>query len=61
MGNWFIEAMVYYAIGMTIFLLRIYHRSRRVGLRGYRGDDYMAILAMIIYTARCSLFKSDCT
>ncbi|KAK1722269.1 uncharacterized protein BDZ83DRAFT_432771 [Colletotrichum acutatum] len=37
------EVWAWYAIGVFIILLRFAVRIRTVGIRGFRGDDYLAL------------------
>ncbi|KAK2054081.1 hypothetical protein LY76DRAFT_465759, partial [Colletotrichum caudatum] len=39
-----------YAIGVFVILLRYAVRIRTVGVAGFRGDDYLALLYLALYT-----------
>ncbi|KAK6066309.1 hypothetical protein SCUP234_11103 [Seiridium cupressi] len=45
------ECLAWYSIGTLVILLRFITRLRIVGLAGFRGDDYLAILYLLLYTA----------
>ena len=46
--GWAIELWVEYAVGVLIILLRICTRTLLVGgVRGWQGDDYLIILALV--------------
>ncbi|GJC79731.1 hypothetical protein ColLi_02569 [Colletotrichum liriopes] len=40
----------WYAIGVFIILLRLAVRVRTVGIRGFRGDDYLALPYLALYS-----------
>ncbi|KAK9800066.1 hypothetical protein SCARD494_01859 [Seiridium cardinale] len=44
------ECLAWYSIGILVILLRFITRLRIVGLAGFRGDDYLAILYLLLYT-----------
>ncbi|ORY61753.1 uncharacterized protein BCR38DRAFT_495595 [Pseudomassariella vexata] len=44
------EVWTWYAIGVTVILLRFAVRIRIFGIRGLQGDDYLSILAFVLYT-----------
>ncbi|KAF2126432.1 hypothetical protein P153DRAFT_346150 [Dothidotthia symphoricarpi CBS 119687] len=45
-----IETWTLYAFGTIIFMLRIFVRTRMVGIAGFRVDDYTIFFAWICYT-----------
>ncbi|KAI1841658.1 hypothetical protein JX266_012123 [Neoarthrinium moseri] len=45
------ECLGWYGAGVLIIILRYATRLRTVGLAGFRGDDYLAFLYLILYTA----------
>ncbi|KAH9895358.1 hypothetical protein F4778DRAFT_746435 [Xylariomycetidae sp. FL2044] len=45
------ECFAWYAIGVITIILRYVTRIRTVGISGFRGDDYLALLYLILYTA----------
>lgn len=45
-----IEEWVEMAIGMFVILLRLYARTRAVGFRKWQGDDYLSIVALVLWT-----------
>ncbi|KAF2008696.1 hypothetical protein BU24DRAFT_381647 [Aaosphaeria arxii CBS 175.79] len=45
------EVWSWFAVGVTVILLRYIVRIRAVGFRGFQGDDYIAILSLALYTA----------
>ncbi|KAF2764940.1 hypothetical protein EJ03DRAFT_370072, partial [Teratosphaeria nubilosa] len=45
------EVWILYAIGLLVLGLRFAVRIRSVGLKGWQGDDYMAIIVIFCYTA----------
>ncbi|KAH6652430.1 hypothetical protein BKA67DRAFT_573979 [Truncatella angustata] len=44
------ECFAWYTVGVLVILLRFATRVRTVGLSGFRGDDYLAILYIALYT-----------
>ncbi|CAO2650809.1 Nn.00g091060.m01.CDS01 [Neocucurbitaria sp. VM-36] len=50
-----VELWTLYALGVSFTILRTYARLVAVGLRELRPDDYLIWLAILIYTAQCSL------
>lgn len=44
------EEWALYALGALVILVRFAVRLRTVGLRGFQGDDYMAILVLAFFT-----------
>jgi hypothetical protein len=44
------EAWTEYGIGVLILLLRYYARWKVVGFRGWQGDDWFAVLALVFWT-----------
>ncbi|KAL0942842.1 uncharacterized protein CTRU02_200728 [Colletotrichum truncatum] len=44
------EVWAWYAIGVFVILLRYAVRLRTVGIRGFRGDDWLALPYLILYT-----------
>ncbi|KZL68578.1 cation diffusion facilitator 1 protein, partial [Colletotrichum incanum] len=44
------EVWAWYAIGVFIILLRFAVRIRTVGIRGFRGDDYLALPYLALYS-----------
>ncbi|KAI0176845.1 hypothetical protein BJ166DRAFT_9357 [Pestalotiopsis sp. NC0098] len=44
------ECMAWYGFGVLIIMLRYATRIRTVGLRGFRGDDYLALVYLFLYT-----------
>lgn len=46
------EAWVEYGIGTLILLLRYFARWKAVGFKGWQGDDYFAVLALVFWTVR---------
>jgi hypothetical protein len=45
------ECAVWYSTGVLVIFLRFATRIRTVGLAGFRGDDYLCILYLALYTA----------
>ncbi|KAI0470990.1 hypothetical protein GGR56DRAFT_124589 [Xylariaceae sp. FL0804] len=45
------ECFAWYTIGVLVIILRYVTRIRTVGFAGFRGDDYLAILYLALYTA----------
>ncbi|QDS72931.1 hypothetical protein FKW77_008134 [Venturia effusa] len=41
---------IMYAIGMSIVSLRFYSQIRRSGIRGFKADDYVMVVAVMFYT-----------
>ncbi|KAJ3479154.1 hypothetical protein NLG97_g8389 [Lecanicillium saksenae] len=50
-----VELWTLYAVGLSATILRTYGRTRAVGLRGLRADDYLVWVGVIFYTAQTSL------
>ncbi|KAF1958356.1 hypothetical protein CC80DRAFT_534123 [Byssothecium circinans] len=50
-----VELWTLYAFGVSFTILRTYARVVAVGFRELRADDYLIWLAVLIYTAQCSL------
>ena len=48
--SWFYESIAEYAIGMVIFFLRIYARTRLVGVKGWKGDDKIIFVSMACWS-----------
>jgi hypothetical protein len=44
------EVWALYGLGMIILLLRFAVRIRTVGIRGFQGDDFFALLVIAFYT-----------
>lgn len=44
-----IEEWVEMAIGMFVILLRLYARTRAVGVRKWQGGDYLGIVALVLW------------
>ncbi|BDD56231.1 hypothetical protein MPDQ_005603 [Monascus purpureus] len=49
------EAWIEYGIGVFVLLVRFFARWRIVGLKGWQGDDYFALLVLIFWTAEVSM------
>lgn len=49
------EAWIEYGIGVFVLLVRFFARWRIVGLKGWQGDDYFALLVLIFWTVSLSL------
>lgn len=45
------EVWALFGVGVAIFTVRFIVRLRTVGLRGFQGDDYMALVVLACYTA----------
>ena len=45
-----IEAWTEYGIGTVILMLRYFARWKTVGFKGWQGDDYFAIGALVFWT-----------
>ncbi|GLA37342.1 hypothetical protein AnigIFM63309_004255 [Aspergillus niger] len=52
-----IEEWVEMAIGMFVILLRLYARTRAVGVRKWQGDDYLGIVALVLWVTEVFMFK----
>jgi hypothetical protein len=44
------EAWIEFSIGISIVILRLFARWKLVGFKGWRGDDYMSIVAALFWT-----------
>lgn len=44
-----IETWTLFALGIIIIILKIFSRTRMVGVAGYCGDDYMVFFAWVRY------------
>ena len=44
------EAWIEYGLGTLVLLLRYFARWKTVGFKGYQGDDYFALVALIFWT-----------
>ncbi|KXX83469.1 hypothetical protein MMYC01_200075 [Madurella mycetomatis] len=51
------EAWTEYGIGVIILLLRYFARWKIVGFRGWQGDDYFAVLALVFWTAELCMLE----
>ncbi|KAK4108571.1 hypothetical protein N656DRAFT_761243 [Canariomyces notabilis] len=51
------EAWTEYGIGVLILLLRYYARWKVVGFRGWQGDDWFAVLALVFWTAELCMLE----
>ncbi|KAI1339081.1 hypothetical protein F5Y15DRAFT_93416 [Xylariaceae sp. FL0016] len=45
------ECFAWYVIGTVVIILRYVTRIRTVGFRGFRGDDYLAVVYLALYSA----------
>ncbi|ETS77326.1 hypothetical protein PFICI_11200 [Pestalotiopsis fici W106-1] len=45
-----VEGWVEWSLGVAIILLRLYARWKAVGFKGWKGDDYFSVLALILWT-----------
>ncbi|GAT31225.1 hypothetical protein RIB2604_04100360 [Aspergillus luchuensis] len=52
-----IEEWVEMAIGMFVILLRLYARTRAVGFRKWQGDDYLSVVALVLWATEVFMFK----
>ncbi|EGD99243.1 hypothetical protein TESG_06681 [Trichophyton tonsurans CBS 112818] len=50
-----IEIWTLFAIGFTATMLRIYARIHAVGFRNLRPDDYLVLVALVLYAAQSTL------
>ncbi|KAL1960120.1 hypothetical protein VTO42DRAFT_292 [Malbranchea cinnamomea] len=51
------EAWTEYGLGVVILLLRIFARTKVVGIRNWKGDDFFAILALAFWTAELCMLE----
>ncbi|KAF7554397.1 hypothetical protein G7046_g6838 [Stylonectria norvegica] len=51
------EAWTEYGLGVVILLLRFFARWRTVGFKGWQGDDYFALLALVFFTAELVMLE----
>ncbi|KAI0144728.1 hypothetical protein BJ166DRAFT_77072 [Pestalotiopsis sp. NC0098] len=45
-----VEGWVEWSLGVAILLLRLYARWKAVGFKGWKGDDYFSIIALVLWT-----------
>lgn len=48
------EAWTEYGLGALVLFLRYFARWKSVGFKGYQGDDYFALAAMVFWTVSIS-------
>ncbi|KKK16274.1 hypothetical protein ARAM_003165 [Aspergillus rambellii] len=51
------EAWTEYGVGVVILLTRIVARIKVVGVKGWQGDDYFAIISLIFWTAALTMLE----
>lgn len=54
-----IEEWVEMAIGMFVILLRLYARTRAVGFRKWQGDDYLSVVALVLWAVSIQFASED--
>lgn len=45
-----VEGWVEWSLGVAIILLRLYARWKAVGFKGWKGDDYFSVIALVLWT-----------
>jgi hypothetical protein len=54
------EAWTEYGLGTLVLFLRYFARWKTVGFKGYQGDDYFALAALVFWTVcRRTLFTKS--
>ncbi|PSN69764.1 hypothetical protein BS50DRAFT_618756 [Corynespora cassiicola Philippines] len=51
------EVWTWYAIGVVFIALRCATRLRTVGIRNYQGDDYLAMLLLLLWTCNAIIVQ----
>jgi hypothetical protein len=44
------EAWTEYGIGVVVILLRMFARTKVVGIKNWQGDDYFSVVTLIFWT-----------
>lgn len=53
-----VEGWVEWSLGVAILLLRLYARWKAVGFKGWKGDDYFSMIALVLWTVSYDLGKA---
>ncbi|KAI0156869.1 hypothetical protein GGR57DRAFT_501257 [Xylariaceae sp. FL1272] len=48
--SFLVEIWIYYALGVSVLLVRFAARLRMVGVRGFQGDDWFALVVLAMFT-----------
>ncbi|BCS27973.1 uncharacterized protein APUU_61021S [Aspergillus puulaauensis] len=51
------EAWIEYGIGVIVILFRLFARFKVVGFKNWQGDDYFSVIALIFWTAECTMLE----
>ncbi|KAF5657792.1 integral membrane protein PTH11 [Fusarium heterosporum] len=51
------EAWTEYGLGAIVLFLRYFARWKTVGFKGYQGDDYFALAAMVLWTSELVMLE----
>ncbi|KAI1270257.1 hypothetical protein F5Y18DRAFT_421746 [Xylariaceae sp. FL1019] len=52
--SFLIEVWIYYFLGVSVLLIRFATRLRMVGIRGFQGDDWFALVVLTMFTVDAS-------